>query len=211
MTFREQSLENYVKQAASDASTPGGGSVSGLGAALGNAMAAMTANYTVGKKKFAAVEDEVQGMLATLAPLRERLMQCMEEDAVAFAAVNDAYGLPRDSKTDKAERTKTIQACLKRAMEVPLEIMQLATDSLQLLPRLAIIGNPNLVSDTGVAAIFLEAAVRAAHVNVLINIKFLSDESLCQETTANARILCNKALSLLQETTAGMDKILPKT
>lgn len=198
--FLDGSVRSYVQQAASDAPTPGGGSVAALSAALGNAMASMAGQFTVGKKKFAAVDAEVREILSTLAPLREELLQRMQQDSVAFAAIGAAYGLPRGSAEEKDARGVAIQKALTGAMEVPLAVMHACVQCLEPLPRLAEIGNPNLVSDTGVAAILLEAATRAAHLNVMINVVSLRDKQRARQVAAEADALLQRARTDQEQT-----------
>lgn len=202
MSFQTKTIAEYIDAAASNEPTPGGGSVSALVAALGSCMASMAGNFTVGKKKFAEVEDEVKTILEALAECRSELLQGMDDDAIAFAAIGAAYGMARESDTEKAARQSAIQESLKAAMAVPLAMMESAFDALQLLPRLATIGNPNLVSDTGVAAICLESAVRAAYLNVLINLQSLKDEALVTETRIKAEAILQSACDRMDETYA---------
>ena len=196
----DQTLRSTIDQAASDAPTPGGGSVSALAAALGSCMGSMAANFTAGKKKFAAVDAEARQILATLAEHREALLRCAEEDAVAFEAVNAAYRLPKETEQQKAARSAAIRKSLLESMEVPLRAVRAAVACLEPLPRLAAIGNPNLISDTGVAAILLEAGARAAHLNVLINLKGLADAAVTCERLAITGPLLERAKNLLDAT-----------
>jgi len=193
--FIEDTIGGYLEKAQSDAPTPGGGSVSALAGALGSCMASMAANFTVGKKKFAEVEAEVIEILAEIQPQREKLVECMERDAVAFAAIGEAYGMPKNTDDEKAARAAAIQNALTEAMEVPLAGMRAALACLQPLPRLAEIGNPNLVSDTGVAAILLAASARALCLNVKINLKNIKNEELVKRVTTEV----DKILQTCQE------------
>lgn len=195
-----ESLQSYIEQAAANTPAPGGGSVSALAAALGSCMASMAGNFTVGKKKFAAVEGEVRSILAALAQGRQELLDCMAEDATAFTAVGKAYKLPKNTAAEKEERRQAIQESLSKAMEVPLRTMRSALNCLETLPRLAETGNPNLISDTGVAAILLEAAIRAARLNVLINLASLTDPALVADKQAEVTSLISRADELCRKT-----------
>jgi formiminotetrahydrofolate cyclodeaminase len=195
----DQTLRDYIDAAASDAPTPGGGSVSALAGALGSCMASMAANFTAGRKKYADVEEEVRAILGRLAEGRAALLQCAEEDEVAFAKVGAAYGMPRETEAETTARREAIQAALREAMDVPLRAMRAAKACLADCPRLAEIGNPNLVSDTGVAAVLAEAALRAAGLNVEVNLASLKDEALVAATRTELDELTRSAAALREE------------
>lgn len=167
--FPEKSIAEFIDLAASDAPTPGGGGIAALAGALGACMASMAGNFTVGKPKFAAVEAETRSILAGLAPLIARLRDGIDADAVAFESISAAYKLPRESDADKAARRAAVEQALTASMRVPLAVLADCLAAAAPLPRLAAIANPNLLSDVEVAAIMLDAAGRAARVNVMVN------------------------------------------
>lgn len=199
-TFLDQTVQAYVDVAASNAPTPGGGSISALAGALGNAMASMAANFTLGKKKFAEVEPEIRSILDSLDASRTVFLSCVDEDAKAFAAIGEAYSLPKDTDEQKTARRDAIQQSLAGAMQVPLRILQETAKCIGLLPRLAEIGNPNLVSDTGVAAILLEAAAQGAILNIKINLASLKDEHTVAKTEEEMNALIEKITSNKSQT-----------
>lgn len=198
--FLAMSIEAYLEQAQSGVEVPGGGSVSALAAALGSCMGSMAANFTAGRKKYAAVEEEVQSILATLAGGRAELKQCVEDDAQAFLKFNDVYAMPKDTDAEKVARDTAMQAALNGAMQPPLRTMRAGVKCLEVLPRLAQIGNKNLVSDTGVSALLLQAGVEGARLNVAVNLKFLKDELLVQRTQDEVDLLLRRAADLAEET-----------
>jgi len=191
--YKDEPLRRYIEDASSNAPTPGGGSVSALAGALGSTMACMAANFTLGQKKFAAVEPRVAAILETLETGRDHLLQLMQDDTEAYGEVSAAYALPKDTAEQKEQRTETIQAALKTAMAVPLDTVRQCADLLASLPELAEIGNPNLISDVGVAAILLEAALRGAKLNVDINLAYMKDEELVASIRTEVQKLCEKA------------------
>lgn len=168
-------IQTYAAAASSGSPTPGGGSVAALAGALGTTMACMAANFTVGKKKFESVEPEVKERLAACLRSRDELLRLMDEDTRAYATVSEAYGMPKDSAEEKKARTAAIQAALVVAMDAPLRVVRECRAVMKPVARLAEIANPNLISDVGVAAILAEAALRAAKLNVEINLKELKD------------------------------------
>ncbi len=182
--YRQQSLETYLRDAAAKKPAPGGGSVSALAGALAASMCEMVANFTVGRKKYADVEDEVQQMLSDLGEVHEALIDLLDQDVEAYRAVNAAYSMPKETEEQKSARDEAIDRALRGAMDVPLRIMRHCAPVAVAAQRIARIGNPNLITDAGVSAILAEGACASAALNVEINLKFLQDDSLAAETRA---------------------------
>jgi formiminotetrahydrofolate cyclodeaminase len=182
--YREAAIATYLEDAASKKPAPGGGSVSALTGALAAAMAEMAANFTAGREKYAAVEEQVRATLAELAQCRAELLELMDADVAAYTAVSAAYSMPADSDEQKQARRGAVDRALRGAMQVPLRIMRLCAQVSAAADLIARIGNPNLITDAGVSAILAEAACAAARLNVEVNLKFLEDDSLSRETNA---------------------------
>ncbi len=176
-TYRSQSIDTYVHDLASNLPAPGGGSGAALAGALGAALAAMVANFTVGKEKFADVEEQVQGILNDLDAVRERLLQLVDEDVASYTQVSAAYKLPRVTDEEKAAREAAIQEACKVAAGVPRAIAETCDRCIALAAELCDIGNPNLISDVGCAVRLAEAARHCAWLNVAINLSVIKDEA----------------------------------
>jgi len=194
-------IRKYIDDASAGQPTPGGGSVAALAGALGVSMGCMAANFTIGKKKFRDVEPKVRELLASLESAREQLLHLMDEDTRAYGQVDAAYQLPQNTDEEKRARQQAIQDALKVAMEVPLRIMGLCRDVLGVLAQLVDIANPNLISDVGVSAVLAEAALRAARLNVDVNLRYLKDEALragtCREAEAMERAAAAHARAVM--------------
>ena len=184
--FDAMSLAEFVQAAASDAPTPGGGGVAALAGSLGAAMASMAANFTVGRPKFASVDAEARAAVNALAPLVAGLLKGVDRDAEAFAAISAAFKLPRDGDSEAVARREAIRAALAGAMRAPLAVLEDCLKVAERLPGLAAIANPNLLSDVEVAAILIEAAGRAARVNVLVNAGQLGGHAEAEAEAARA-------------------------
>lgn len=184
MRLTEQSVRSYTELLAGPGPTPGGGSAAGLVGALAAASAAMVGSFTVGKEKFAAVEAEVAGLLEKLQALRERLLELTDADAEAYAQVGAAYAMAKKTDEEKWARQAAIQDALKTAAQVPLGVVTAAGEVAELLPAMAEKGNPNLLSDVGVAAILAEAACAAGRLNVEVNLAGVKDEAYVAEARA---------------------------
>jgi methenyltetrahydrofolate cyclohydrolase len=198
-------IRSYSEAASSGQPTPGGGSVAALAGALGMTMSCMAANFTVGKKKFKTVEPEVQQLLAASLRARDELLHLMDEDTKAYAAVSTAYALPKETPEQAAARTAAIQKALVVAMDSPLRVVRTCRSALEPIARLAEIANPNLISDVGVAAILAEAALRAAKLNVEINLQSLEDQALSSATRSEIVRAAEEARALARQT---MEKVV---
>jgi formiminotetrahydrofolate cyclodeaminase len=159
-----------LEDLASSSPTPGGGSVAALSGALGAALVSMVCNLTIGKKKYADVEDEMKATLCESESLRLELAQLVDEDANAFDRVMAAMKLPKDTDEEKEARKVALEAALVDAASVPMAVMGKAVDVIGLAERAADKGNTNAVSDAGVAALMARSGAQAARLNVLINL-----------------------------------------
>ncbi|MCE5217687.1 cyclodeaminase/cyclohydrolase family protein [bacterium] len=180
----ESTVREYTARLASGEPTPGGGSAAALVGALAAALGEMVGNFTVGKEKFAAVEEEVRAILAVLTVQREKLLDLTDEDAAAYAGVGAAYALPKGTEEEKVARTAAIQEALRAAAQVPLAVCDGCLSVMGTLEDLRARGNPNLLSDVAVAAEFCCAAMRCACLNVDVNLAYLKDEAYVAETRA---------------------------
>ncbi|MDA1081542.1 MAG: glutamate formimidoyltransferase [Gemmatimonadetes bacterium] len=171
------SLAGFVSSVASNAPVPGGGSVAAHVGALGGALAEMVAGLTIGRKKYAAVNDEMQTLAAEAAGLRARLAELVQSDADAYSVVGAAYKFPKSSPEEQATRGAAIQAALVTAAKVPLETARACAAVAALAAVCAEKGNTNAASDAGVAALLAEAACRGAAYNVRINVSAMEDKA----------------------------------
>jgi len=203
--YLDGTIRVYLDDASAGTPTPGGGSIAAAAGALGMSMACMAANFTVGKKKFRTVEEQVRRELTACLEARDELLKLMDEDTQAYATVSEAYGMPKNTPEQKTARTAAIQKALVVAMDAPLRAVRACRDALRAIANLVDIANPNLISDVGVAALLAEAALRAAKLNVEINLKFLKDQALVKatrqeindaasETSENARKVMKKVV-----------------
>lgn len=177
----------FLEKAAAAEPTPGGGGISALAGALAATMAEMTLNFTVGKKKFADVDQEARRLLSEITAARGRLEELIAEDAEGYAAVAAALKMPRATSDEKSARRQAMKAAMRKALAAPLAMVRTMRSVAVLLPGVLEVGNPNLSGDAAVAASILPGAARAAALNVWQNISaFEADErgDLAQEITA---------------------------
>jgi len=166
------SVRQYVERLASGEATPGGGSATALVGALGAALGEMVGNFTRDRDGW----DKVATSLEELTRRREALLDLTDRDAEAYGAVSAAYALPRGDEAQKAARTKAIQAALKQAAQVPLQVIDHVVATVDELPILLAHGNSNLLSDVGVSADLCQSALRCAWLNVEVNLAYLKDD-----------------------------------
>ncbi|MEQ3362005.1 cyclodeaminase/cyclohydrolase family protein [Raoultibacter massiliensis] len=165
----------FIMDLASKAPTPGGGGASAYVGALSSALGSMVGNLTVGKKRYEAVEADTYIVLEKLADERTRLIGLVDEDARAFAPLAAAYGMPKATPEELAEKDRVMQQALVGACEVPLDIMRSCAHVIDLCEFLAYNGSRMVLSDVGVAVAFGKAALLGASLNVFINAKDIAD------------------------------------
>jgi len=175
--IKQSAIETFLDDLASSKATPGGGSAAAIIGAMGAALAAMVCNLTIGKKKYADVEEEMKALLGKAEDLRAKLTGMIEDDVKAFDAVMGAYGMPKETDADKEKRTEAIQAALKLATDVPLRCCHAAREVIDVASVVAAKGNLGVISDAGVAVLAAYAALRSAALNVYTNAKIITDKS----------------------------------
>ncbi len=181
MDLLNVSTTQFTELLASPAPAPGGGGASALVAAVGAALADMVGELTVGKKKFADIEDELRSMMARAQDLRVRLLQCVEKDAVAFEPLSRAYGIPKDDPN----RDAVLERCLKDAAAAPLEIFDLCCTAIELQKDFAEKGSKLVISDAATGAALCCGALYGAAVNVKVNTKLMKDRSYAEAINAH--------------------------
>lgn len=203
--IKDQPIQQFLDELASKASTPGGGSAAAIMGAMGAALGSMVGNFTVGKKGYEDVDAEVREILDQCEALRDKLTGMIKADIDVFNQVMGAYGMPKDTDEQKAERSKAIQAALKEATDVPLDCAKAAAEVIKLSKPLAEKGNKNVISDAGVAVLAAEAALRSAALNVYINVGGIKDEDFKQsreqeleETMAGTRELTDEVYDIVK-------------
>ena len=184
MKLVEQRVIDFVAATASKEPTPGGGAIAALTAATGAALAEMVANLTFGKKGYEAVQIEMEELQAKAEAIRKRMLELSQADADVFNIFMNALGLPKNTDEEKAARTAAIQQAYKDAAMVPFEIGELANQIFDLAELASRKGNQNLITDGIIAAINARAAVKAAFLNVRINLSGIKDESFVAELTS---------------------------
>lgn len=189
MTLLNTPLNEFLDQLASNAPVPGGGSVAATTGAMAAGLITMVCDLTLGKKKYAHVEETIQTLREQAETLRHELQALAEADVEAFRRLSAAYKLPRETDADIAIRRDAIQAATRLATDVPLKTAQAAANVLPLCQPAAEHGNTAAVSDVGVAALLAQASVHSALLNVEINLHSLEDALYVRQTRAQVEDL----------------------
>ncbi|KAF1086528.1 Methenyltetrahydrofolate cyclohydrolase [Sporotomaculum syntrophicum] len=195
-------FRKVVAAAASDAPTPGGGSVSALVGTLGVAMTAMVGNLTVGKPQYLEVEPEVKQITGAAYFIINKLEKLMAADIAAFGKFIEVFRLPKKTDDEKVKREEMMQKALKAATDTPMEIARVLLEALKITGRLAKLGNKMAISDAGVAAYVCEAALNAVLLSADINLPLIKDEHYVQNIMAEKEQLISKAADFKEQAVA---------
>lgn len=168
-------LDNFIDRLASGDPTPGGGSAAAMAGAAGAALVAMVARLTIGRKRYAEVEPQMEAVLQRAEVLRTRLTALVQEDADAYNQVSEAYKLPKSSDQEQAGRATAIQAAMQAASLTPLETAQACAEVIALAEQVVAQGNVNARTDGGVGALLANAGLQGAALNVEVNLESIDD------------------------------------
>ncbi len=193
--YAELPLKEYIIDLSAKMDAPGGGSAAGLVGALSAALASMVANFTIGKKKYAEVEDEIKDVLNKTETIKNEFLSLMQEDIETFHnEMGAAYSLPTNTDEEKSKRRDAIEQACKKCAEVPLKIAQKCEEMVSYLEILEQKGNKLLISDIGVSAVLLKATFESALFNIRVNLKYISDREFVNSTEKTIQELISKVL-----------------
>ena len=191
----EKNIDKLLEALASSAPTPGGGGAAALCGALGIALGNMVGSLTLGKKKYAEVQEDIAELNAKAEALRAGFVALVDADAEAFAPLSRAYSIPKDDPA----RDEIMEPALLKAAEAPLEIMRKCAEALELISGYAAKGSALAISDAGCAAALCGAAMEAAALNVKINTKSMKNLADADNINAEMNELLQKYFALSQE------------
>lgn len=180
MNTAEQTCQGFLDALAAKTPVPGGGGASALVAALGAALAAMVGNYTVGKKKYADVEEDVRRLMNEAEDIRARLLALVDADAAAFEPLSRAYAIPKDDPNREA----VMEQCLRDAAATPMEILRLSCKAIELHREMGEKGSVMVLSDVGTGVVFCWSALYGAALNVRVNTRSMTDRAYAEAMNA---------------------------
>lgn len=187
--FKDFTIHQYLADTASPSPVPGGGSAAALSAALAAALTEMVAALTVASKAFADVAAEMQSLRDQAQVFRDKLVDYIQLDTDAYQRVIAAYQLPKGNEEEKSRRGEAIQAALRQAARVPLEVARISVEILTMAEQVVTRGNPSAVTDGTVAVLLARTAGLAALYNVRINLASITDRRHVLEVAAEIRRL----------------------
>ena len=194
MKLQDLTVKAFLEKTAANEAVPGGGSSSALNAAIASALGEMVANLTIGKKKYADVEERMRELAAEMSAYRSRFVNDIDRDADAYRQVMDAYRLPKESGEEIKVRDEKIQQAMKSASLVPMEVAETALEMLMLLAETMEKGNSNAVTDGLVGAMTCRTAIMGALFNVRTNLGGIADDAFVELMTKKSDRIEREAL-----------------
>lgn len=200
----EKKTTEFLEELSSSAPVPGGGGASAAAGAYAAALGLMVGNLTTGKKKYADVEEEICESMKKLEQLRDKLTRLVDEDAKAFEPLSKAYGMPKETEEQKKLKEQVMETALREACRVPLEIMKVSIEVMELLQVLEEKGSRLAVSDAGVGILFAKTSLEGASLNVFINTRLMKDRQYAEELNQRADAWIARGRTLEQQVYHGV-------
>jgi glutamate formiminotransferase/formiminotetrahydrofolate cyclodeaminase len=204
----ELSVKRFVEETSSESVAPGGGSVSAALGALGAALGTMVANLSAHKRGWDERWEEFSTWAERGKACQDELLSLIDADTDAFKEIMTAFAMPQDDDAETTARHDAIQAATRRAIEIPLRVMEVSLASMDVIAAMAETGIAASVSDAGVGALCARSAVMGAYLNVRINAATLRDESQAADYVRRGRELQDQAAARETEILAKVDQRL---
>lgn len=189
MILTDLTVKGFLAETAGQEPVPGGGSISALNGSIAAALAEMVANLTIGKKKYAEVEAEMQTIATEAIAIQKELVLDIDRDSDAYNKVFAAFKLPKETDEEKAVRSAQIQEMTKYAASVPMEVARRVHSLLPLIEAVVAKGNQNAITDGCVAMMCARTAIIGALLNVRINLTSIKDEDFVKTHTEEANAI----------------------
>lgn len=186
MALVDLNIKDFTEELASASPAPGGGSVAALCGVLGTALCQMVSNLTLGRKKYDDAQDVMTDIKDKTHETAASLLQLVDEDTESYNRVIGAYKLPTGTSAEKQRRQGAIQDALKAAAATPFKTLEVSAAAMPLVQTVIENGNPNCITDAGVAAELINTAVRGAAYNVCINLMDIRDQAFASDLKQKA-------------------------
>lgn len=200
----ELSIKEFTNALASKEPVPGGGGAAALVGALGIALGSMVGEFTLGKKKYADVEEEIKDLIVAANNIKTELLIQIKKDAEAFEPLSKAYAIPKDNPA----RDSILENATKDAINTPFKMITLCAKAIEILRIFQLKGSVMLISDAGCGAAFCKAAMQAAAMNVFINTKILKDKEYANNINIQVDKLMKESIpladSIIEEVSKGL-------
>ncbi len=195
----EKRTTDFIEALSSREPVPGGGGASATVGAFAAALGMMVSNLTIGKKRYAAYEDEIVDVRQNLSKIRDELEQLVDADARAFEPLSKAYSFPALTPEGQKEKEQVMESALNEASIVPEKIMETTLSSMPYLKVLSEKGSTMARSDVGAAVLFAQAAIEGASLNVFINTKMMKDKDRARELNQKAEEMIRRGADWKEE------------
>jgi len=192
--YINDSLVEFNDKLASAEPTPGGGGASALIASLGVGLGIMVGSLTVGRKKYADVEEQIIELIESAKILQTKLLALVDEDAKAFEPLSKAYSLPKD----EPNRDAIMEDCLNLAASVPLQIVNLSCEAICIVEKFSKLGSKMAISDAGCGASACRSALESAALNVFINTKLMKDRTVAESINSEVKEKLEKYIPIAE-------------
>lgn len=200
MGMLDKSCKDFLDVLASKEAVPGGGGAAAAGGAIGMALSNMVGNLTVGKKKYADVEDEVKELLDKGYKVMAELETLVDKDAEVFEPLSKAYGMPKNTPEQVAAKEEALEKYSKEACSVPMEIMRKSYEGIKIHERMGQIGSMLAISDVGCGVVFLKSALVSGMLNVVINLNTIKDQEFVKSTREEMDRLLSEGSKVADDT-----------
>jgi glutamate formiminotransferase/formiminotetrahydrofolate cyclodeaminase len=186
-------LKDFANETSSESPAPGGGSIAAYCGAMGSSLATMVANLSANKRGWDDKWETFSNWAEKGIMYQNKLLALVDEDTNAFNNIMNAFRLPNNTVSEKAFRVNQIQEATRHAIKTPFQVMEIALDSMQVIKEMALIGNPNSITDAAVGALCARTAIRGAYLNVQINCKDYNDEIFINKIFDDCKTILAKA------------------
>ena len=193
MKLTELTVNGFLEKTYGSDPVPGGGSISALCGSLAASLGQMVTALTIGRKKYAEVEEDMLRLAPEMEEARNKFVDFIDEDAAAYQVVFDAFKLPKNTDEEKAVRKEAIQKATLAAALVPLEVARTAVGIMDGIQEIAVKGNKNAITDCCVAMMCARTAAFGAILNVRINLAGLDNREVAQDLENECMALHDEA------------------
>lgn len=193
MKLKDLTINEFLEKTYGSDPVPGGGSVSALCGSLAAALGQMVTALTIGRKKYAGVEEDMLRLAPEMEEARNKFVDFIDEDAAAYQVVFDAFKLPKETDEEKAIRKEAIQKATLAAALVPMEVARTAVGIMDGIQEIAVKGNKNAITDCCVSMMCARTAAFGAILNVRINLAGLDDREVASQLEDECMALHDEA------------------
>jgi glutamate formiminotransferase/formiminotetrahydrofolate cyclodeaminase len=202
------SLKDFSFQTASESPAPGGGSISAYCGAMGAALATMVANLSANKRGWDDRWQEFSQWAEKGFEFQEKLLLLVDEDTNSFNQIMESFKLPKENKEDINKRNIAIQKATKNAILTPFKVMEIGLLLMDIIKKMAEIGNPNSITDACVAGLCTRTAIRGAFLNVKINCLDYNDKDFINKIEFDGNEILNKAIKYEEDIIEITNKVM---